>query len=79
MTIVQEIAGSAMVKLYRDLMYERSSNELTTVSNVVVKIVDRCGYLLYRPNFSFTSVFHYDVFDVYNKDECVGCLQRLFR
>ena len=35
MTIVQEIAGSAMVKLYRDLMYERSSNELTTVSNVV--------------------------------------------
>ena len=28
----------------------------------------------YRPNFSLTSIFHYDVFNVYNKDECLGCL-----
>ena len=42
----QAIAGSAMVKLYRDLINEQSSNDQITVGNVVVKIVDRCGYLL---------------------------------
>ena len=46
MTIVQEIAGSAMVKLYRDLINEQSSNDQITVGNVVVKIVGHYGYLL---------------------------------
>ena len=75
MMSLQAKAGSAMVKLYRDLINEQSETDQITVGNVVVE--DRRPLWLltfYRPNFSFTSVFHYDVFNVYNKDECLGCL-----
>ena len=64
-----------MVKLYRDLINEQSETDQITVGNVVAEDRRPLWLLTFIDLISLLlAFFHYDFFNVYNKDECLGYL-----
>ena len=75
MMSLQAKVGSVMVKLYRDLINEQSETDQITVGNMVVEIGRPLWLLTFIDLISLLLAFFIaDVFNVYNKDGCLGCL-----